>query len=157
MKKGDRSLEEAIAQEKGPLSQLVLKYTHVMKQLLDSAKNNPDFTAESWAPLAELVDVENFERVGTFKEVVNWKEYAQLLTQWARAAEWYPRVRRITERPGLVFLELAEDYDHSGMKESIFSTSVYEFNENNKLRHLDIYMQREQIPFAQGSWDVEKA
>jgi hypothetical protein len=73
------TLEEAMAKEKGTLSQLVLRYTSVMKQLLDQAKDNPGFTTKSWAPLAEMVDVDNFERIGTWKEVVNWQQYEKLL------------------------------------------------------------------------------
>jgi hypothetical protein len=55
--KAHMTLEEAMAKEKGTLSQLVLKYTSVMKQLLDQAKDNPGFTTKSWAPLADMVDV----------------------------------------------------------------------------------------------------
>jgi hypothetical protein len=102
------------------------------------------------------VDVENFERVGPFKEVVNWDEYAQLLTNWASKSGWDARVRRITEHGNLVFLELTEYSTHADIDDSIYSLSVYEFNEDNKICHLDIYMQREQIPLPAGTWEVER-
>ena len=156
--KAHMTLEEAMAKEKGTLSQLVLKYTSVMKQLLDQAKDNPGFTTKSWAPLAEMVDVDNFERIGTWKEVVNWQQYEKLLTQWAVISDWSVRVRRITEQPGYVFMELAEFGSYKGTvpDDSIYSLSVYEFNEKNKLRHLDVYMQRENVPIAPGSWEPSK-
>ena len=61
-------------------SRTVLDYSALMKRLVDEAKQ-PGFTADSWAPLAELIDTENFVRVGNFKEVMNWEEYVTLPDQ----------------------------------------------------------------------------
>jgi hypothetical protein len=154
MNKENLTLEEALAQEKGELSQLVLTYSDVMKRILDSAKGNPSFSVASWAPLAELVDVEKFERVGPFKEVVNWQEYAELLTNWSIRSGWDVRVRRITEHDNVVFLELAEFSTHADVDDSIYSLSVYELD-NKKIRHLDVYMQRENVPLPAGTWEVD--
>jgi hypothetical protein len=152
--KRDLSLDEALAGESSAQARTVLNYTRVMKRLLDAAKTDPAFTAANWAPLAEFVDVNNFERVGAFKEVVRWAEYAHLLTEWAKRAQWDVRVRRITERDNVVFLELAEFARYGDLGEAIFSMSVYEFDAAQKLRHLDIYMQREPTPVPDGAWDL---
>jgi len=157
-RKASMTLEEALDRETGSLAQQVLNYTKVMKDILDSAKDNPDFSADDWAPLAEMVDTENFERVGIWKEVVNWQQYVKLLTDWAALSHWEVRVRRITEQTGYAMLELHEfgEYkQHEGMKDEIFSLSVYEFNEDNKLVHLDIYMQREQVKVPEGTWETD--
>jgi hypothetical protein len=87
--KANMTLEEAIAQEKGQLSQ-----------------------------------TKTFERVGIFKEVVNWQEYADLLTSWASRSSWEFRIRRISEQPGCVFLELEEFSHYKESSDAIYSLSV---------------------------------
>ena len=67
-----------------------------MKGLVPAAKDPAD-----WAPLADFVAVEEFERVGTFLEVQNWRQYTEMLTQWASAtATFETTVRRVSELPG---------------------------------------------------------
>ena len=46
----------------------------ITKRLVDEAKK-PGFSVDSWAPLAELVAVDEFERVGAFKETMKWPDY----------------------------------------------------------------------------------
>jgi hypothetical protein len=122
------------------LCRIVMEYRAIMKRLVTAAKQ-PDFTVASWTPLAELVAVDEFERVGNFREVQNWQEYAEFLTQWARASEWDSTFRRIHESSGVVFLELEERSSFGGQKTVCNSVSVYEFNQAGKIRHLDIYLQ----------------
>ncbi|WP_238428911.1 hypothetical protein [Frankia nepalensis] len=112
----------------------------MVKGLLDSAKE-PGFSVESWAPLAELVEVDEFERVGNFKEVMTWRDYVNFLTPWAISANWECSFKRLTERPGVVYLELEERSRVNGNLRAINSLSVYEFNETGKIRHLDVYLQ----------------
>ena len=45
-----------------------------------------------WAPLAELVAVDDFERVGTFLEVQNWSQYTEMLTRWASATDSFETI-----------------------------------------------------------------
>jgi hypothetical protein len=58
----------------------VLYYSVVIKRLVDEAKK-PGFSVDSWGPLAELVAVDEFERVGAFKEVMKWPDYVDFLTK----------------------------------------------------------------------------
>lgn len=118
----------------------VLEYSLIMKRLVDRAKQ-PGFSVQSWAPLAELVAVDEFERVGNFKEVMNWAEYVEFLTKWAPTADWECSFKRITERTGVVFLELEERVKTGTYTSAINSLSVYEFDAAGKIRHLDIYAQ----------------
>lgn len=122
------------------LSRKVLDYSLIMKRLVDAAKL-PGFSVESWAPLADMVAVDEFERVGNFKEVMSWNDYVTFLTQWAMSAEWECSFKRITESSDVVFLELEERSQAAGHRSVVNSTSVYEFNAAGKLRHLDIYLQ----------------
>lgn len=134
-----REVSEVIGEYQG-LSRAVLEYSQLMKQLVDSAKS-PGFSVESWAPLAALVATDRFERVGNFKEVMNWNEYIHFLTDWAAASEWECSFKRITEKQNLVFLELEERSRIGEHSSVVNSVSVYEFDSAGKIRHLDIYLQ----------------
>jgi hypothetical protein len=137
----------------GPLSRIVLDYSVIMKRLVDEAKT-PGFTVDSWAPLGALVAVDDFVRVGAFKEVVSWKQYIAILTQWAVTAEWDCTFKRITEAPGRVYLELEERSGSGEGLDVVNSMSVYEFNADNKLVHLDIYLQRQMAHTDTSGWDA---
>ncbi|HTZ69284.1 MAG TPA: hypothetical protein VMB71_01410 [Acetobacteraceae bacterium] len=122
------------------LSRKVLEYSLIMKRLVDAAKE-PGFSEASWAPLAELVDLAAFERVGNFLEVMSWPAYVSFLTKWAKSSEWECSFKRITEKDNVVFLELQERSAIGGHRSVVNSATIYEFNDAGKLRHLDIYLQ----------------
>jgi hypothetical protein len=122
----------------GPLTGKVLDYTQTMKRLV------PAITAPAdWAPLAEFVAVDEFERVGTFLEVQDWQQYTEMLTQWASATETFETtVRRISELPGLVYFEIEERHFRGGNVNVVNSMTVFEFDEDGRIRHLDVYLQQ---------------
>jgi hypothetical protein len=122
------------------LSRKVLDYSLLMKSLVDRAKQ-PGFSEQSWAPLAELVATDEFERVGNFKEVMSWPDYVAFLTGWAMSSEWEGSFKRVTEKANLVFLELEERSKIGTHSSTVNSVSVYDFNPGGKIRHLDIYLQ----------------
>ena len=124
------------------LSRKVLEYSQIMKRLVDSAKR-PGFSVESWAPLVELVAIDEFERVGNFKEVMNWQDYVNFLTNWAMSSEWECSFKRVTEVGNVVFLELEERSRTGDYSSVVNSVSVYDFNSAGKIRHIDIYLQME--------------
>ncbi|TDC88537.1 hypothetical protein [Actinomadura sp. 7K507] len=121
-------------------SRAALEYGLTTKRIVDRAKQ-PGFSAESWAPLAALVAVDEFERVGNFKEVMTWNEYIGFLTTWAPSAQWDCSFKRVTETPGLVFLELEERATVGDHKNTVNSVSVYAFDDAGKIRHIDVYLQ----------------
>lgn len=122
------------------LARRVLDYSLLMKAKVDEAKR-PGFTVDSWAPLADMIAVDVFERVGNFLEVMDWPTYAGFLTDWAKNSEWECSFKRITENDGVVWLELEERSKQGEVWGAINSTSVYEFDAAGKIRHLDIYLQ----------------
>ena len=122
------------------LARKALDYSQMMKRLVDEAKH-PGFSVESWAPLAAFVDTERFERVGNFKEVMTWGEYVGFLTGWAMGAEWECSFKRVTEGDGVVLLELEERSQMGGAANVVNSVSVYEFDAQGRIAHLDIYLQ----------------
>ncbi|MCZ8380890.1 hypothetical protein O6P37_18640 [Mycobacterium sp. CPCC 205372] len=123
-------------------SRTVLEYSQIAKRLVDSAKQ-PGFSVESWAPLAELIAVDEFVRIGPFKEVMNWAEYAEFLTNWARSADWNCSFQRVTETPDLVFLELEERSRVGDFSSVVNTVSVYEFDADDKVRRIAVYLQME--------------
>lgn len=118
----------------------VLQYSMVIKRLVAEAKK-PGFSVDSWGPLAELVAVGEFERVGPFKEVMNWPDYVQFLTGWATSSEWECSFKRITETGGRVFLELEERSKVGNFSSVVNSLSVYEFTDDGRICHIDLYLQ----------------
>lgn len=134
-----RELSEVVGGYTG-FSRKVLELALLMKRLVDEAKR-PGFSQASWAPLAELVAVGEFERVGNFLEVMRWPDYVAFLTKWATSSEWECSFKRITEKDRVVFLELEERSRVGEQRSVVNSVSVYEFNHAGKLRHLDIYLQ----------------
>ena len=130
------------------LCRVVLEYYTIMKHLFEQARQ-PGFTVESWVLLAELVAVDEFVRVGNFREVMNWQQYTEFLTRWAYSAEFEFTFKRIHEWSGIVFLELEERRNlGGGQREIVDSVSVHSFNERGKLRRLEIYLQME----PEGKW-----
>jgi hypothetical protein len=68
--------------ETGPLTRKVIQYQDTVRQLVPTVK-----TPEDWAPLADLIAIDHFERIGTFREVQNWQQYAEMLTGWANSVD----------------------------------------------------------------------
>ena len=122
----------------GPLTPKVLEYEQTMKRLVQAAKAPTD-----WTLLAGFVAVDEFERVGTFLEVQDWQQYTEMLTQWASATDSFETtVRRISESPGLVYYEIEEWHFRGGSVNVINSMTVFEFNDEGEIRHLDVYLQQ---------------
>ena len=134
-----QKLEDVIGDYTG-LSRKILDYSALMKRMVAEAKK-PGFSVESWGPLAELIDTENFVRVGNFKEVMTWQEYVGFLTGWASSSEWDCSFRRVAESGNTVFLELEERSRVGDFSNSVNSASVYEFDDAGKITHIAVYLQ----------------
>ncbi len=122
----------------GPLTTTVLEYVKTMERLVPTVERPDD-----WAPLTEFVAVDEFERVGTFLEVQSWSQYTEMLTQWASAiATFETTVQRISELPGLVYYEVEERHLVGDQVNVVNSLTVFEFDDDGKIRHLDVYVQQ---------------
>ena len=122
------------------LSAKVLEYDRIVSEVVLEAKE-PAFSQENWAPLAELIAVDEFERVGILRESMTWQQYVDFLTEWAASKSFWTRVRRVSEVPPLVYLEVEEHHLNDDTETVINSMSVFEFNEAGQIRHLDVYLQ----------------
>ncbi|MBB2991872.1 hypothetical protein FHR72_003362 [Mycolicibacterium iranicum] len=120
----------------------VLQYAITTKEIVDAAKE-PGFGVHSWDPLRELIAVDDFVRVGNFKEVMNWDDYVGFLTNWAPNADWDCTFKRVTEKDGVVFLELEERSSVGEFHSVVNSLSVYAFTREGKVSRIDVYLQME--------------
>ncbi len=128
----------AAAGDPGPLTQVVFAYERLMRELAPTVKVPSD-----WAPLAELVAVDGFERIGTFLEVQDWDQYTVMLTQWASSIDSFETsVRRISELPDLVYYEIEERHHRGGVVNVVNSLTVFAFDGRGKISHLDVYLQQ---------------
>jgi hypothetical protein len=127
-----------VAQDAGPLTRTVLDYTEAMKRLVPRVK-----AAADWAPLAEFVAVDKFERVGVFAEVQDWQQYTEMLTRWAGGIDSFDtRVRRVSELPGLVYYEVEERHHVPTGVRVVNSLTVFQFDPDARISHLDVYLQQ---------------
>ena len=125
------------------LSRKVLQYSAEFNEVIGKIKK-PGFTDADWAPLETLVDTENFERTGVFlqpeAEIIGWDQYKKYIIQYGSGTAWEGTLRRITEVPGLVILELEERNTRDGVTDVSNTVTIYEFNDAAKLTRLHVYV-----------------
>lgn len=137
-----KTIEQARAEAQGPLSQRVLEYSRRFGEILELGGKRP-LTNADWEPLGELLDKSKFERVGGYNQTMGWNEYLGLLNGFGNASTWQGKVRRITEAPGRVYLELVESGQRRDGSGSFVTNTltVYEFDDQQKLVRLWVYLQ----------------
>jgi hypothetical protein len=122
----------------GPLTRTVLDFVDAMRLLVPTAQAPAD-----WEPLMEFVAVDEFERVGTFLEVQDWRQYTEMLTTWALATDSFETpVRRVSELDDLVYYEVEERHYRGDDVHVVNSMTVFAFDDDGKIRHLDVYLQQ---------------
>lgn len=125
------------------LSRKVLQYSEGFSKIVERLKKGP-VSDTDWASFEQVVDVDNFERVGVFltpqAEVCGWKQYKDTISKYAGNTSWEGTLRHITEKPGQVILELEERNTRDGKTDISNTVTIYEFNEAGQVRHLDVYV-----------------
>ena len=124
--------------EIGPLTRKVMQYQDTVRQLVPMVK-----TPEDWAPLASLIAIDRIERIGTFLEVQNWRQYPEMLTGWAHSVDSFETtVRRVSELPQLVYFEIEERHFLGDNAHVVNSMTVFEFDTDANICHIDVYLQQ---------------
>jgi hypothetical protein len=123
-----------------PLTEKVLAFTGTIERTVPAAKES-GFTEAAWASLADLVATDEFERIGIWRETMDWPEYVGFLTKFASAKGFASTVRRITEVGHFVFYEIEEHHFKDGKENVVNSMNVFEFDDEGRIRHLDVYVQ----------------
>lgn len=135
----------------GRLSDRVRRLMKIMKSLADRGRQSSDVTVDDWAPLAELVEVDDFERMGPFHDAMDWAAYTSMLTGWVNHSDgWEPVVRRISDAPGVVYVQCEEMITEGDRVFPFYSLSMYEFDDAAKIRRIHVYMQQEMPAGDQG-------
>ena len=124
----------------GPLSAKVLEYAEIVKDLVARAKQ-PGYSRDDWAPLTEMIAVDDFERIGIWREKMTWDDYLDFMVPWAESKDFDTRLLRITEVGNLVFFEIEEHHTRDGGVAIVNSMNVYKFDDHGKICHLDVYLQ----------------
>jgi hypothetical protein len=124
------------------LSRKVLQYSEHFLRIVNKIKQS-SITDADWAPMEELIDVKNYKRMGVFEgaeaEFSTWQEYRKIIAQYGGMTDWEGTLRRITEVPNLVYLELEERNSRAGVTDVSNTVTIYEFKAD-KLIKLDVYV-----------------
>lgn len=124
------------------LSRRALEYGMCQMAIADRAKDpNSGYTEDEWDALDDFVVVDEFERIGNFKEVMTLDDMKRFLKKWCLTSDWEGSFKRVHEHDNVVLLELEERNTYNGITNVVNSVSIYEFNDEGKLRHLDVYLQ----------------
>jgi hypothetical protein len=138
----------AAVDEFGPLSQRVIRFGEMMEAAAQATGEPID-----WEAFEEFVATDEFKRVGAYLEVMNWQEYTQFISEWAGKTRFEYTVLRVCEVGQVVFFEIEERHykGEDFIRKNVMA--VYEFGEDQRIRHLDIYEQAKDS----GQWIVEAA
>ncbi len=140
-----KSVSDVIDNYSG-LSRKVLEYSLTVKDLADKCKH-PDFDHQLWDDLfSQYFAKDNFLRVGHLKEEMDYPTYIKFQTKWAPISEWECSFKRISQVDNVVFMELEERASVQGFTNIVNTISVYEFNDEEKIQFLDVYLQQTPLP-----------
>jgi hypothetical protein len=101
-------------------------------------------TATDFDPIAALVATEDFLRIGVFKDEANWPLCLEKYVSFAGTSLWSGKLRYINCAGNTVFQELEETITRPHGENVIYTMSVFEFNDADKVRALRVYMQQAQ-------------
>lgn len=125
------------------LSRKVLQYSEGFMETINQLKAGAPPEA-AWAPIENLVDTTSFRREGVFAgtdaELLDWAHYKENISRYAAHTSWEGTLRHITETPGRVILELEERNSVGGRTHISNTVTIYEFDDQEKLCHLDVYV-----------------
>jgi hypothetical protein len=100
-------------------------------------------TAADFDSIAELV-ADDFIRIGIYKDEADWPLCLAKYLQFAGTSLWSGTLRHIHAVDNVVFQELEETITRAQGENVIYTMSVYEFDDNDKVRSLRIYIQQSQ-------------
>lgn len=99
-------------------------------------------TPADFDPIAELVAADKFYRIGIYKDEADWPLCLEKYVQFAGTSLWSGKLRHINTVGNVVFQELEETITRPQGENVIYTMSVYEFDDNDKVTALRVYMQQ---------------
>ncbi len=122
---------------------LVRRWANIYGEICERSQNKT-ITAEDFDPIAEMVATDEFIRIGIYKDEADWPLCLEKYLQFAGTSLWKGKVRYLHAVGNTVFQELEETITRAQGENVIYTMTVYEFNEQDKVRSLRIYMQQAQ-------------
>ncbi len=101
-------------------------------------------TPEDFDPITNVIDTQNFTRIGVFKDEADWPLCLEKYLQFAGTSVWTGKLRYINAVNNIVFQELEETITRPHGENVIYTMSVFEFNDDDKVTALRVYMQQVQ-------------
>ncbi len=106
------------------------------------ATQNRECTIEDFAPIANVIATNEFTRTGVYKEKADWSTCIEQYLQFAGTSLWTGKLRYIHAVDNIVFQELEETITRHHGENVIYTMSVFEFNDDDKVKALRVYMQQ---------------
>ena len=103
-----------------------------------------EISAADFDPIADLIATDEFHRTGVFKDEADWPLCLEKYVRFAGTSLWSGELRFINAVGNTVFQELEETITRPHGENVIYTMSVFEFNDEDKVRALRVYMQQSQ-------------
>lgn len=121
---------------------IVRSWADIYEQICMDSQKRP-ITAADFDPIAALV-AGDFTRTGIYKDEADWSVVLEKYLQFAGTSLWTGKLRYIHSVGNMVFQELEETIKRGDSENVIYTMSVYDFDEQDKVRALRVYMQQAQ-------------
>jgi len=122
---------------------LVRRWADIYAEICRESQHR-QIVAEDFDPIANMVATDKFIRIGIYKDEANWPLCLEKYLQFAGTSLWTGKLRYINTVGNLVFQELEETITRDNGENVIYTMSVYEFDDNDKVVGLRVYMQQAQ-------------
>ncbi|WP_317930713.1 hypothetical protein [Halioxenophilus sp. WMMB6] len=122
---------------------IVRRWADLYQGVCELAQQRP-ITTNDFDAISELVAVDKFKRTGIYKDEADWPLCLEKYLQFSGSSTWRGKVRFMHVVENVVFQELEETITRAQGENVIYTMSVYEFDENEKVTALRVYMQQAQ-------------
>lgn len=125
------------------LVKIVRKWADIYEDICKRSQQT-EITAVDFDPIAELIATDEFNRTGVFKDEADWPLCLEKYVQFGGTSLWSGKLRFINVVDNIVFQELEETITRPHGENVIYTMSVFEFNDEDKVKALRVYMQQAQ-------------
>lgn len=125
------------------LISIVRRWADIYKEICERSQHSK-ITAADFDPIAELLAADEFTRIGIYKDEADWPLCLEKYLQFAGTSLWSGKLRYINTVGNIVFQELEETITRPQGANVINTMSVYEFNDDDKVTALRVYLQQAQ-------------
>ena len=133
--------EPAVRAER--LIRIVRHWADIYEEICRRSQHT-EITAADFGPIAELIATNEFHRIGVFKDEADWPLCLEKYVNFAGTSLWSGKLRYIKAIDNVVYQELEETITRPHGENVIYTMSVFEFNDEDKVRALRVYMQQSQ-------------